>query len=136
MKTGRRLRCSSVTYRFRYAHSTASLARTTVELRLPALRERLEDIPLLAHHFLTKHATRYRKLIQGLDQEAEKALLLHLWPGNVRELDHAMERAVLMATTDLIQVVDVGLRSPAGDSGVRLEDLSLEEVELHLIKKA
>jgi DNA-binding NtrC family response regulator len=108
----------------------------TVELRLPALRERLEDIPLLARHFLTKHATRYRKQIHGLDQEAEKALLLHLWPGNVRELDHAMERAVLMATTDLIRVVDVGLRSPAGDSGVRLEDLSLEEVELHLIKKA
>jgi len=108
----------------------------TVELRLPALRERLEDIPLLARHFLTKHATRYRKQIHGLDQEAEKALLSHLWPGNVRELDHALERAVLMATTNLIRVVDVGLRSPAGDSGIRLEDQSLEEVELHLIKKA
>jgi DNA-binding NtrC family response regulator len=108
----------------------------TVELRLPALRERLEDIPLLARHFLTKHATRYRKQIHGLDHGAEKALLSHLWPGNVRELDHALERAVLMATTDLIQAVDVGLRSPGGDSGIRLEDLSLEEVERHLIKKA
>jgi DNA-binding NtrC family response regulator len=108
----------------------------TVELPLPPLRERVEDILLLARHFLAKHTIRYRKHLDGFDQEAERALLMHSWPGNVRELDHALERAVLMATGDVIQAIDVGLKSPAGESAIRIEDLSLEEVERYLIKKA
>ncbi len=108
----------------------------TVELRLPPLRERAEDIPSLARYFLTKHAVRYRKELDGFDQEAESALLKHSWPGNVRELDHALERAVLMATGDVIRAVDIGLTSPASESAIRLEDLSLEEVERYLVKKA
>jgi DNA-binding NtrC family response regulator len=54
---------------------------------------------------------------------------MHSWPGNVRELDHALERAVLMATGDVIKAIDVGLKLPAGESTIRIEDLSLEEVE-------
>jgi DNA-binding NtrC family response regulator len=108
----------------------------TVELRLPPLRERVEDIPSLARYFLTKHAVRYRKELGGFDQEAESALLEHSWPGNIRELDHALERAVLMATGDVIRAVDIGLKSTPSESAIRLEDLSLEEVERYLVKKA
>ena len=69
----------------------------TIELRLPPLRDRREDIPILAAHFLRQHAEHYRKPLTGFDEGAIKALLAHAWPGNVRELDHAVERAVLMA---------------------------------------
>jgi DNA-binding NtrC family response regulator len=107
----------------------------TIELRLPPLRDRREDIPLLAAHFLSQHAERYRKSIAGFDEGAMKALLEHAWPGNVRELDHAVERAALMAQTDAIRAVDLGLR--AGREGPpRLEEMSLEDVEALLIKKA
>ena len=115
----------------------------TVELRLPPLRDRPEDIPALAAHFLQKHLARYRKpRLQGLDDLAVAALLAHDWPGNVRELDHAMERAVLLATGDAIRASDLGLgaesagvSSPA-TGGMALEDMSLEEVEKFLIQKA
>jgi DNA-binding NtrC family response regulator len=69
----------------------------TIELRLPPLRDRREDIPILAGQFLRQHAEHYRKSLAGFDESAIKALLAHAWPGNVRELDHAVERAVLMA---------------------------------------
>src|SRR5580693_8761376 len=69
----------------------------TIEIRLPHLRDRREDIPPLAAHFLRQHADHYRKPLTGFDEGAVKALLSHSWPGNVRELDHAVERAVLMA---------------------------------------
>ncbi|HXB68721.1 MAG TPA: sigma-54 dependent transcriptional regulator [Candidatus Acidoferrales bacterium] len=107
----------------------------TIELRLPALRDRREDIPILSAHFLRQHAEHYRKPINGFDEGAIKALLSHAWPGNVRELDHAVERAVLMAQADTIRAADLGLR--AGREGPpRLEEMSLEDVEALLIKKA
>jgi DNA-binding NtrC family response regulator len=107
----------------------------TIELRLPPLRDRREDIPLLAAHFLSQHAERYRKTIAGFDEGAMKALLEHAWPGNVRELDHAVERAALMAQGETIRPADLGLR--AGREGPpRLEEMSLEDVEALLIKKA
>jgi DNA-binding NtrC family response regulator len=107
----------------------------TIEIRLPPLRDRREDIPLLAAHFLRQHAEHYRKPITGFDEGAVKALLAHSWPGNVRELDHAVERAVLMAAGDQIRSGDMGLR--AGREGPpRLEEMSLEDVEALLIKKA
>ena len=83
----------------------------TIELRLPALRDRREDIPILAAHFLRQHAEHYRKQLTGFDEAAIKALLAHAWPGNVRELDHAVERAVLMAQGDVVRAVDLGLRA-------------------------
>ena len=107
----------------------------TIELHLPPLRERREDIPPLAMHFLRRHATRYRKQLAGFDAGAMHLLLEHAWPGNIRELDHAVERAVLLAQGDQVRGHDLALRSPGG-SAVRLEDLTLEEVERLLIQKA
>ena len=68
----------------------------TVEIHVPPLRERKEDIPLLAAHFLDGYITKYRKPVTGFDPIAMQALLDYRWPGNVRELDHTIERAVLM----------------------------------------
>jgi DNA-binding NtrC family response regulator len=107
----------------------------TIEIRVPPLRERREDIPALAHSFLKQHAQRYRKPVTAFDASALRALQEHSWPGNVRELDHAVERAVLMAQGEQVKPGDLGLRSP--ESGPRvLEEMSLEEVEAFLIKKA
>ncbi len=107
----------------------------TIEIRLPPLRERREDIPLLAAHFLRQHAQRYGKHLTGFDPGAAQALLEHPWPGNVRELDHSVERAVLLAQADVVRTGDLGLR--AGREGApRLEDMSLEDVECFLVKKA
>src|SRR5215468_10378572 len=106
----------------------------TVEIRLPALRDRKEDIPLLANHFLKLHSEHYRKLVTSFDPAAINALSEHPWPGNVRELDHAVERAVLMAQGTIVKASDLGLYQSA-DSSSRLEDMSLEEVECFLIKK-
>jgi DNA-binding NtrC family response regulator len=105
----------------------------TVEVRIPPLRERREDIPLLASHFLSGHAGRYRKRIESFDPQAMKALLEHAWPGNVRELEHVVERAVLMASGPTITRSDLGLQPP---SEQRLEEMSIEDVEALLIRKA
>jgi DNA-binding NtrC family response regulator len=109
----------------------------TIEIRLPPLRERREDIPLLAAHFLGEYAARYRKPVTKIHADAMRALLAYSWPGNVRELAHATERAVLLAEGDTVRPGDLNLRAP-GDGGgpARLEDLSLEEVERVLIQKA
>jgi DNA-binding NtrC family response regulator len=106
----------------------------TVEIHLPPLRDRREDIPLLANHFLGMHAQRYRKRIMGFDNSALQALLENPWQGNVRELDHVVERAILMAQDTQIRMSDLALRS--GSAAVpRLEDMTIEEVEAFLIKK-
>jgi DNA-binding NtrC family response regulator len=108
----------------------------TVEIRLPPLRERLTDIPLLAHHFLLRHTRHYRKkALTGFEEEAMQTLLQHPWPGNVRELDHAVERAVLMARGTRVRSIDLGL-SPYPHVSHRLEEMGLEEVETVLIRKA
>jgi DNA-binding NtrC family response regulator len=107
----------------------------TVELPIPPLRERKEDIPLLAAHFLKLYAQRYRKPVKSFEPSALQKMLDHAWPGNVRELDHSIERAVLMSTSEQIQAADLGLESERAASA-KIEDLSLEEVENLLIKKA
>lgn len=107
----------------------------TVEIHLPPLRERREDIPALAAHFLSQHAQRYRKCLAGLEPAALALLESHPWPGNIRELDHAIERAALMAEGQRIQPVDLGIGSGA-DPAARLEDMGLEEVERFLLKKS
>jgi DNA-binding NtrC family response regulator len=108
----------------------------TIEIRVPSLRDRREDLALLAQHFLRGHAERYRKRLTGFESGAMQMLLEHSWPGNVRELDHAIERAVLMSQGPQIKPTDLGLRPTARDGGGRLEDMSLEDVECFLIKKA
>jgi DNA-binding NtrC family response regulator len=107
----------------------------TIELHLPALRERREDIAPLAVHFLRQHARRYRKTLKGFEAGAMQQMLEHPWPGNIRELGHAVERAVLLATTDVVRASDLALRTPSATSA-RLEDLPLEDVERLLIRKA
>jgi DNA-binding NtrC family response regulator len=107
----------------------------TVELHIPPLRERKEDIPLLASHFLKQYAQRYRKQMKGFDPAALQKMLDHPWPGNVRELDHAIERAVLISMAEQIQPVDLGLESDKA-SAAKIDEMSLEEVEYLLIKKA
>jgi DNA-binding NtrC family response regulator len=107
----------------------------TIEIHLPPLRERREDIAALAGHFLRRHAARYRKTLSGFDPDALQVLLGHSWPGNVRELDHAVERAVLLAQGDAVRAADLALRSGTG-AAVRLEDMTLEDVERALIQKA
>jgi len=107
----------------------------TVEIHLPALRERREDIPALAMHFLSQYASRYRRQVRGVDPTALQTLLQYAWPGNVRELEHTMERAVLMCRTELIQAGDLGMGSQRGQPQ-NLEELSLEAVESILIRKA
>jgi DNA-binding NtrC family response regulator len=107
----------------------------TIEIRIPPVRDRREDIPLLAAHFLRQHVQRYRKRVTGFEAAALRALTEHPWPGNVRELDHAVERAVLMTAGPEIKADDLGLLA-GGERETRLDDMSLEEVECFLIKKA
>ena len=107
----------------------------TIEIQLPPLRERREDIMPLGNSFLRSHATRYRKNLTGFEEKARDLLMQHQWPGNVRELDHVIERAVLMSQGQQVKANDLGLTSGRDDSP-RLEDMSLEEVEAFLIKKA
>jgi DNA-binding NtrC family response regulator len=107
----------------------------TVELAIPPLRERREDIPLLAAHFLKVYAERYRKPVKGFEASALQKMLEHPWPGNVRELDHAIERSVLMSTAEQIHPSDLGLEIERASSA-KIEEMSLEEVECLLIKKA
>jgi DNA-binding NtrC family response regulator len=107
----------------------------TVEIHVPALRERREDIPVLAAHFLSRYAARYRRPVQRFDPAAIQALLQYSWPGNVRELEHTIERAVLMSRAQEIQPADLSLSSQRVPTQ-NLEDLSLEAVEAVLVRKA
>ena len=108
----------------------------TIEIHLPPLRDRREDIPVLAAHFLKRYGARYRKPIQQFHADAMRALLAYAWPGNIRELDHTVERAVLLASGDAVGPGDLSLRATGGDVAARLEDMSLEDVERVLIQKA
>jgi DNA-binding NtrC family response regulator len=107
----------------------------TVEIRVPPLRERKEDIPLLAGHFLRGYVTKYRKPVTGFDTKAMQALCAYSWPGNVRELDHTIERAVLMADSTLIQSGNLSLASRKEDEP-QLENMTLEDMERWAIRKA
>ena len=107
----------------------------TVEISLPPLRERRDDIPALAGHFLARYAARYRRAIQGFEPAALQLMLHHNWPGNVRELDHTIERAVLMARGERIESADLGLNTQR-TAVQNLDELSLETVEAILIRKA
>ena len=107
----------------------------TIEIELPSLRDRREDIMPLANSFLRQHAERYRKQVGGFDESARERLLQHRFPGNIRELDHIVERAVLMTKDRQIRVADLGLTTGSSESR-NVEEMSLEEVEAFLIKKA
>ena len=107
----------------------------TIQIGLPPLRDRRDDIMPLANSFLAQHAEHYRKQVVGFDETARERLLQHRFPGNVRELDHIIERAVLMTQDQQICAGDLGLTNGGGEP-LSLEEMSLEEVEAFLIKKA
>jgi len=107
----------------------------TVEVHIPPLRDRQEDIPLLAMHFLGKQASRYGRDIEGFSPSAIAALRKHTWPGNVRELQHSVERSVLMARGSRIEASDLGLRR-RDDGTPLIDELTLDEAERLMIEKA
>jgi DNA-binding NtrC family response regulator len=109
----------------------------TVEIHLPPLRDRREDIAPLAEYFLRQHSERYRRPAVTFTPQALDALREHNWPGNVRELDHVVERALLMSTSNVVTAFDLALQ-PTSDGRLssRLEEMSLEEAERILITKA
>lgn len=107
----------------------------TVILKVPALRERPEDIEPLATHFLAQHAARYRKPDIQFKADALKALHQHNWPGNIRELAHAVERAVLVCTDDLITTDHLGLNASSNTNKTSLMSLmTIDEMEQQLIE--
>ncbi len=109
----------------------------TIEIHLPALRERTEDIPLLAEHFLRQYSRKYDKEITKISEPAFKKLQTYTWPGNVRELQHAVERAVIMTDHSVLQPEDFLLTSLHGDESTMVfHDYNLEEVEKTVIRKA
>ncbi len=107
----------------------------TVEIHLPPLRDRGDDISLLANHFLEANSRRYQRPVSGFDSSAIEALRRHGWPGNVRELDHVIQRAVLMARGSLVKAADLGLE-PREHATPSLDEMDLEDVERLFIKKA
>jgi DNA-binding NtrC family response regulator len=107
----------------------------TIQIHLPPLRERTEDIPSLAGEFLAELKQRYRKQIGGFHPEAITSLKTYGWPGNVRELRHVMERAVLLTRSDMIQASDLGIRGTPAKTPP-LEEMNLEAAELFLINRA
>jgi DNA-binding NtrC family response regulator len=110
------------------------------EVNLPPLRERRNDIPILASHFLTKHAARLGKAARGFTTEALSALMRHPWPGNGRELENVVQRMIIVAPTEILDVdsIPADLLDPAAAGRPMLEHLSpqsLDDVEAHFIAK-
>jgi DNA-binding NtrC family response regulator len=108
----------------------------TVEILLPPLRERREDLIPLALHFLRRAAARYDREVQELSSDAGEVILAHAWPGNVREMEHAMHRAVLMSRGDEVTAADLMLRRRGEEGGTLPEGLTLDEVEKIHIERA
>lgn len=107
----------------------------TVEIQVPPLCERIEDIPLLAQHYLNHYAKKYHKSVKQITSEAMDRLKRYPWPGNIRELQHAIERAVIMTDSDTLQESDF-LLSRSLSSGTVNNTLNLDEVERSAIAKA
>src|SRR5580704_6237606 len=107
----------------------------TIQVHLPPLRERLDDIPELVRFFLGELTARYRKKGFEVSPEALQAVRRYPWPGNIRELRHVMERAVLLARSSSIEPTDLGLQLAVSRANV-LDEMDLESMEAHLIKKA
>ena len=106
----------------------------TVEIHLPPLRDRREDIPLLAMHFLNRNRARYRKQVNGFSTPAMHQLMQYTWPGNVRELEHTVERAVLLCRGKEIEPAELSI-SPSRPVAASFENMSIEEAEALLVRK-
>jgi transcriptional regulator with PAS, ATPase and Fis domain len=109
----------------------------TIEIEIPPLRERFEDIPLLANHFLKHYASKYDKSVAKISEAAMSRMHKHPWPGNIRELQHALERAIILSGTSVLQPEDFNFTPSSGkeDGQLSLDQYNLEEVEKLLIRK-
>lgn len=107
----------------------------TITLVTPPLRERGEDIVLLAHHFLDKYATGTRSYVKGFEQEAIQALKSYHWPGNVRELQNSIERAVVLATGEMINSTDLSLPALSGPLDKKYQPTTYAGKTLKAIEK-
>ncbi|HEY5747026.1 MAG TPA: sigma-54 dependent transcriptional regulator [Chryseolinea sp.] len=110
----------------------------TIEIEIPALRERFEDIPLLANHFLKHYAAKYDKPVTKISEGAMSRMHKHPWPGNIRELQHSIERAIILSSTNVLQPEDFNFTTASStkeDGQLSLEQYNLEEVEKLLIRK-
>ncbi|MGC3947658.1 MAG: sigma-54 dependent transcriptional regulator [Chryseolinea sp.] len=110
----------------------------TIEIEIPSLRDRFEDIPMLASHFLKHYAQKYDKQVNRISEAAMARMHKHPWPGNIRELQHAIERAIILSTSSVLQPEDFNFAQASSareDSNLSLEQYNLEEVEKLLIRK-
>ncbi len=109
----------------------------TIEIEIPALRERFVDIPLLASHFLKFYSSKYNKQVMRISEGAMSRMNKHHWPGNIRELQHAIERAIILSSSTVLQPEDFNFAPTAqkDDGQLSLEQYNLEEVEKLLIRK-
>jgi two-component system, NtrC family, response regulator HydG len=111
----------------------------TIEVTIPPLRERAEDIPLLANHFLRLYRKQYNRDIQNISPAAIQRLIQYNWPGNVRELRHAIERAVILAQGAQLEAEDFFFRQEKTGSGNTTafgETFQLDEMEKQLLRRA
>jgi transcriptional regulator with PAS, ATPase and Fis domain len=106
----------------------------TVEIQIPPLCERPDDIPLLVNHFMGYYSRKYRKDIGSITSEAMLKLKKYAWPGNVRELQHAIERAVIMADSKSLQESDFLFSRKS--EGASTDSLNLDEVEKSAVTRA
>ena len=110
----------------------------TVEVNVPPLRERVEDIPLLVDHFLDIYCKKYKMATKRVSEETLARLKKHTWPGNIRELQHAVERAVIMSESNILQPHDFFLSSSLDEDrteSINVGNMNLEETEKMLIRK-
>ncbi|WP_286235647.1 sigma-54-dependent transcriptional regulator [Thalassotalea sediminis] len=105
----------------------------TVEIRIPALKERVEDILPLAEYFINVFCQKYRIPAKALSQEASQAITFYHWPGNIRELSHTIERALFLSTQDNIQVKDLNLPITATPVSQHLHEQTLADIEKQII---
>ena len=108
----------------------------TIELHIPPLRERGNDIQLLADYFLARYARKYKKEIRGLSRDARSKLQNYNWPGNVRELQHAIERAVILSDGTMLRPENFMLQSTVSNKTADLEELNLSILEKEAIERA
>ncbi|HBS86542.1 MAG: sigma-54-dependent Fis family transcriptional regulator [Bacteroidetes bacterium GWF2_38_335] len=108
----------------------------TVEIHLPPLRDRVEDIPLLCDHFLKMFVTKYNKPVKSISAAAAKKLQQYSWPGNIRELQHAIERAIIMTDSGTLQPEDFIMNAMSGKkTDVDIQSHNLDDVEKAIINK-
>lgn len=110
----------------------------TIEIEIPSLRDRMEDIPLLSSHFLKYYADKYNKSVSKISEAAMTRMNKHPWPGNIRELQHAIERAVILSNSSVLQPEDFTFNTSSGkdnEQPLNLDQFNLDEVEKLLIRK-